>query len=110
MDKYGKKFEAKLKQDWFKTPGAHIYRLKDLMSGYKKIGNIADFVGYMYPYQFYIEAKTEQSNTLNFSRIRQYNDLKTTIGILFKTLATPKIIRRIMYIMIARIKNESLQN
>lgn len=80
MDVYGKKFEAQLKKDWLKVEKAHIYRLKDIMSGYKKISNISDFVGYIYPYIFYLEAKTEQSNTLNFSRIRQYDDLKDTIG------------------------------
>ena len=80
MDVYGKKFEAQLKKDWFSVKDAFIYRLKDLMSGYKKITNISDFIGYMYPYCFFIEAKTEQSNTLNFSRIRQYDDLKDAIG------------------------------
>lgn len=80
MDVYGKKFEAKLKSDWFKIPGAFIYRLKDIMSGYKKISNVSDFVGYMYPYMYLLEAKTVKDNTFNFSALRQYDDLKDTIG------------------------------
>ena len=80
MDIYGKKFEIQLKNDWRKIKGAWIYRLKDIMSGYKKISNISDFIGYMYPYMFALEAKTEKGNTLNFARIRQYEDLKTCVG------------------------------
>ena len=79
-DLYGKKFEKKLASDWSKVSNSFIYRLKDIMSGYKAIKNISDFVAYIFPYQFFLEAKTEKSGTLNFSRIRQYDDLKSTMG------------------------------
>ena len=76
-DYVGKKFEQKFISDWLKTEGAYIYRLKDIMSGYRKVSNISDFVGYLYPYMYLIELKSTKGNTFNFAKLTQYDQLKT---------------------------------
>ena len=71
----GKKFEAKLKEDWLKIQDADITRLYDIMSGYKSISNVSDFIGYIYPYMYYLEAKSTQGNTFPLSRLTQKDEL-----------------------------------
>lgn len=77
----GKKFEQKLKQDWLKVPNADITRLYDTTNGFKSISNVSDFIGYIYPYLFYIECKSTQGNTFPFSRLTQLEKLAKKIGI-----------------------------
>lgn len=77
----GKKFEQKLQQDWLKIPNADITRLYDTTNGYKSISNVSDFIGYIYPYLFYIECKSTQGNTFPFSRLTQLDKLSRKIGI-----------------------------
>ena len=77
----GKKFEQKLKQDWLKIPNADITRLYDTTNGFKSITNISDFIGYIYPYLFYIECKSTQGNTFPFQRLTQLEKLSKKIGI-----------------------------
>ena len=78
----GKKFESKLKEDFERSfPLGTIDRIYDQMSGYKTIANISDFIGYNYPYLFYIEAKTHLGNTFPFSNLTQYDALCSKVGI-----------------------------
>ena len=73
----GKQWEAKLKEDFSKLPGAYIYRVPDNMSGYKGITGISDFIGYKYPKCFFIEAKTILGNTFPLSNFTQFDKLMT---------------------------------
>ena len=77
---YGKKFEQKLREDWEKLEDSVIVRLFDVMSGFKSISNISDFIGYHYPNIFFIEAKTTQGNTFPLDRLTQYKDLLKVAG------------------------------
>ena len=78
----GKLFEKKFKEDWKKSfPEGTIDRLLDNMSGYLNISNISDFIGYNYPYHFYLECKSCLGNTFPFSDLSQYNKLKDKVGI-----------------------------
>lgn len=45
----GKKFEAKVKEDFSKIPGISIDRLYDPGFKQKGISNISDFIVYRYP-------------------------------------------------------------
>ena len=80
-ERYGKKFEAKLKQDWLKVDNSDITRLYDPTNGFKLISNISDFVGYIYPFMFYLEAKTTKENTFALSKLTQADKLKEKQGI-----------------------------
>jgi hypothetical protein len=42
---------------------------------------VSDFIGYIYPYLFYIECKSTQGNTFPFSRLTQLEKLAKKIGI-----------------------------
>ena len=73
----GKQWEAKLKEDFSKLPGAYIYRVPDNMSGYKGISGISDFIAYKFPKIFFIEAKTILGNTFPLSNFTQFDKLMT---------------------------------
>ena len=73
----GKQWEAKLKEDFSKLPGAYIYRVPDNMSGYRGITGISDFIGYKYPKIFFIEAKTILGNTFPLTNFTQFDKLMT---------------------------------
>lgn len=79
---YGKKFEAKFKEDWLKIPNADITRLYDITNGFKKISNVSDFIGYIYPYIYYLECKSTEGNTFPLSRLTQKDELKKKVNIL----------------------------
>lgn len=72
---YGKKFEQKLKQDWLKVPNSDITRLYDTTNGFKSISNVSDFIAYIFPFMYYIEAKSTQGNTFPLSRLTQADKL-----------------------------------
>ena len=78
---YGKAFEAKLKEDFLKVEGATIDRLYDPTSGFHSICNVCDFIGYVFPNVFYIECKSHAGNTFPLANLKQYEKLKTKIGI-----------------------------
>ncbi len=80
-DNYGKSFEQKLKNDWLKLPNSTIDRLYDPVGGFHGISNISDFIGYSYPYIFYIECKTIKGNTFPFSNLKQYEKLLSKLNI-----------------------------
>lgn len=78
----GKKFEAKVKDDWKKCfPKSFIYRLPDQISGYLTTSqNPCDFIGFTNKMLFLMECKSTNQNTLNFAKIRQYERLVSYIG------------------------------
>ena len=77
----GKEFEQKLEEDFKKIPESHIERIYDVVTGWKSIRGRSDFVAYIYPNQFWIEAKSHYGNTFPFSELRQYEDLLEVAGI-----------------------------
>lgn len=81
MTNRGKQFEEKFKTDFSKLPGVSLDRLYDTTSGYYGIRNICDFIGYKYPNIFYLECKSSQGNTWNFSAYSQYEKQLTKAGI-----------------------------
>lgn len=78
---YGKKWEQKVKEDFQKIPNATIDRLYDVTTGYKALKNISDFIGYVFPNIFYLEAKSCKGNTFPLSNLTQYDKLVTKVGI-----------------------------
>lgn len=79
---YGKAFEAQFKKDWLQMPGASIDRLYDVISGYKSISQICDFIGYVYPNIFYLECKSVMNgNTFPLSNLTQYDKMIEKVGI-----------------------------
>lgn len=81
-DNYGKNFEQKFKLDFLKTvPNSTIDRLYDPVGGYYGVRNISDFIGYSYPFIFYIELKTHKGASIPFDNITQYDKLIQKIGI-----------------------------
>ena len=73
----GQQFETKFKHDFSLIPGATIDRLYDPVAGYKFIKNVSDFIGYVYPYIFYLECKSTEQNTFPLANLTQYEDLLT---------------------------------
>ena len=77
----GKKFEQKFKEDFLKISGSTIDRLYDVTMGYKKISQVSDFIGYCFPYIFYLECKTIRGKSFPFSNLTQYEKLLEKDGI-----------------------------
>ena len=73
----GKEFEQVIKKSFEKVNGVSIDRLHDQTTRYKGSQNIADFIVYKEPYEYYIECKSVHGNTLPFSNITdtQWNGL-----------------------------------
>ena len=61
----GKQFEEVVKKAFLKIPDVSIDRLHDQMNGYLGSSNIADFIVYKKPYEYYIECKSVHGNTLS---------------------------------------------
>ena len=78
---YGKAWEQKLKEDFQEVPGATIDRLYDVTQGYKSISQVSDFIGYIYPNIFYLEAKSCKGNTFPLTKLTQYEKLLPKVGI-----------------------------
>lgn len=78
---YGKAWEQKIKEDFSKVPNSTLDRIYDSVSGYKSISNISDFIGYIYPNIYYLEAKSSKGNTFPLTRLTQYEKLKSKVGI-----------------------------
>lgn len=77
----GKAFEDKFRADFSKLEGVSLDRLYDPVSGFNGIRNICDFIGYKYPNIFYLECKSSQDNTWNFSAYSQYEKQLVKVGI-----------------------------
>ena len=78
---YGKAWEQKIREDFVKVEGSTLDRLYDSVSGYKTISNISDFIGYIYPNIFYLEAKSCKGNTFPLTKLTQYEKLKCKVGV-----------------------------
>lgn len=78
---YGKKFEEKFKADFSTIEGASIDRLYDVMSGYKTISQVADFLAYIFPNIYYLECKSHKGASIPIQNITQYEKLKNKVGI-----------------------------
>lgn len=78
---YGKAWEQKIKEDFIKVSGATIDRLYDVTQGYRSISQVSDFIGYIFPNIFYLEAKSCKGNTFPLTNLTQYEKLKYKVGI-----------------------------
>lgn len=85
----GKAFEDKFKTDFLKVENSTIDRLYDLMSGYKSIKQVSDFIGFIgthfidgnwYGNEYFIECKSHKGASLPFAAISQYDNLVKKIG------------------------------
>jgi len=77
-----KGFEERLKHDFEQSfPNGTIDRIYDVVSGNKGVSNVSDFIAYVYPYHFYLEAKTHKGASVPFSAISQYDKLLRKVGI-----------------------------
>ena len=77
----GKAFETKFKEDFQKLEHSSVDRLYDVMSGYKAIKQVSDFIAYLYPNIFYIECKSHNGASIPIANITQYESLKTKVDI-----------------------------
>ena len=77
----GKKFENKVKEDFLKMPESDIERLYDPMSGNKGVRNISDFIGYKFPFHFYLETKSHKGKSFPLKNITQLEKLERKVGI-----------------------------
>lgn len=78
----GKQFESKFKEDFLKTvPNSTIDRLYDVVTGYKAITQVSDFIGYSKPCIFYLECKSHGGASIPFTNIIQYEKLLPKVGI-----------------------------
>lgn len=74
----GKQFEQKFKNDFSKIGGSFIYRLQDIVNGYRTTSaNICDFICYIYPNIFLIELKSIGGNTFPITNLTQFEKLKS---------------------------------
>lgn len=71
----GKQFEEIIKKAFQKVNSCYIQRLYDPGFGYSGVRNFADFFVFCSPYLLFIECKSVDGGTLNFSRITD-NQLK----------------------------------
>ena len=78
---YGKEFEQKFKEDFLKIKDSTIDRLYDVVTGYKSIKQVSDFIGYKFPNIFYIECKSHRGASIPMVNITQYDRLKEKVGI-----------------------------
>lgn len=62
-DNKGKKFEELVRRGFEKLSGTSIDRLFDLVGRYGGVSGTCDFIGYEYPFIFYIECKSHLGNT-----------------------------------------------
>lgn len=72
----GKKFEECLYKGFRNTfKGGTINRIYDTQGYHKGIRNVCDYIGYNFPYIYYLEAKSLHGNTFNIQKLTQYNAL-----------------------------------
>lgn len=66
----GKKFEQQIREDFEKVTHVSVDRIPDQTMHHKGAVNVADFIVYKKPYEYYIECKTVHGNTFPFSNIK----------------------------------------
>ena len=78
----GKQFEQKFKEDFLKTvPNSTLDRLYDVVTGYKAVTQVCDFIGYSKPSIYYLELKSHTGASIPFVNITQYNKLLSKVDI-----------------------------
>jgi len=78
----GKKFEQCVVNSFEESfPEGTIDRIYDTEGKKYGIKNICDYIGYIYPNIFYLEAKSLKGNTFNLARLTQYDKLCAKSGI-----------------------------
>ena len=78
----GKKFEECVVNSFKESfPNGTIDRIYDTEGRKYGIKNICDYIGYIYPNIFYLEAKSLKGNTFNLARLTQYNKLCGKLGV-----------------------------
>ena len=65
----GKKFESVVAESFLKVPDVSVDRIHDQTTRYKGSTNIADYIVYKKPFQYYIECKSVHGNTLSIYSI-----------------------------------------
>lgn len=66
----GKQFEAEIKKAFEHSAETHyLLRLYDPGFGFKSVKNFADFVLFVSPYLFFLECKSTDGGTFNFTQI-----------------------------------------
>lgn len=76
----GKQWEEKVKEDLSKLMDVSLERVPDQVSGFKNTSqNPCDFYCYLYPYFYYIEAKSVNANTFSLD-FPQYERLLIRAG------------------------------
>ena len=78
---YGKKWEAKVMEDFSKLPNSTIDRIYDVTGGKLGIRNICDAIGFKAPNIFYLECKSVRGNTFPLVNFTQYEKLAAKVGI-----------------------------
>lgn len=76
---YGKRWEAKFKQDWERSfPNTFLLRLHDLTTGYKITSqNPCDFIAFNNNQLWLLEVKSHEGKSIPFTAIPQYERLLT---------------------------------
>lgn len=77
----GKDFERIIKEAFQQVSNTSVYRLQDTMSGYLGIANIADYIIYHKPYQYFIECKSHYGASLSIYGTdpkRKYGNIANT--------------------------------
>lgn len=79
----GKEWEKKFKESWeIFFPNTFIHRLPDQQSKYKSTSkNPCDFLALPYTKMFMIELKSHKGNTFPFTCFKQYDTLKSYVGV-----------------------------
>lgn len=110
----GKQFEKILRADFSTLPGSFIYRLPDQVSGFKSTSrNPSDFIAYVKPNCFLLEAKSITGNTFPLTNLTQFEMLNTFENI--SGLRRGVVIwfrdhKRVLYVPISTIKKMKEDN
>lgn len=77
MANEGKYFESDVIKSIKENNNLSLYRLYDVTGGRAGVRNIADFIAYKYPHEYFLELKSTKDNRLNFNYIsdNQYTGL-----------------------------------
>ena len=106
----GKKFEECVENSFNKTfpkENRTIDRIYDTQGYHIGIRNISDFIGYVFPYHYYLEAKSLHGNTFNLKKLTQYDKLVEKIGT--KGVVTGVVIwfidhKKVVFVDIEKVK------
>lgn len=110
----GKQFESILKTDFSSLPGSFIYRLPDQMTGYRVTSrNPSDFIGFVSPNCFLLEAKSITGNTFPLTNLTQFeilNSYENIPGLRRGVVIWFRDHKRVIYVPISTIKTMKEDN